>query len=92
MIRRKNKTPATRSAAGLENPNKLAVARVYDSSTGLSTSMAAGTMLPSSLTKATFSRCSGFFSLSSRIASGVEFIRSRMENYIKRQLVKPGKK
>ena len=25
-------------------------------------------------------------------ASGVEFIRSRMENYIKRQLVKPGKK
>ena len=25
-------------------------------------------------------------------ASGVEFIRSRMENYIKRQLAKPGKK
>ena len=49
-------------------------------------------MLPSSLIKATFCSCTGFFSFNSRFASGVEFICTRMENYIKRQLAKPAGK
>ena len=64
----KTKRPPPNRQRATEISSILSVARAYDSSTGASTSDAAGTMLPSSLIKATFSSCSGFFLLSSRMA------------------------
>ena len=64
-----NKTPATKAAAGIRNLVNSIGGEAYESSTGASTSDAAGTMLPSSFSRAMFSTCSGFCSLSLRMAS-----------------------
>ena len=60
--------PATGGWRASEYRSYFSVVRAYDSSTGASTNDAAGTMLPSSFSRAMFSTCSGFFSLSSRMA------------------------